>query len=343
MHPGISKDIKQLVKDSVDAETLLSSLGFKLVATASNELRGPCLLHGGDNPTAFSFRTDTNRWRCYTKKCEQSRDGSTDNDLIAIIQKTNNLNFVDSLQYLADFACLGIDVKDSESTGKEDFSSRKDITKFVRRSNKVAVSPEVGVSEEVLQGYKRDRDFYFVEQGFKEETLEKFEIGAMIDNKGVKRATIPIRDENGKLLGTSARRESGNEEPRYKISFGLKKDKVLYNIRGAIESGSDTVILVEGFKAAWAVYEAGYKNVVACMGAAVTRGQLMLLTRSGFMKCAIMFDGDSAGDSGMETALPHLNKMFTTVTPVYLPEGISPDDMSRDELSSLLFISGINN
>lgn len=341
----MDNEIKQLVKDSVDAETLLISLGFKLAAANYIELRGPCLIHGGNNPTAFSYRTDINRWRCYTKKCELGRNGSSDNDIIAIVQKVNNLSFLDALQYLADFACLGIDVRDSSntSTAREDFSSRKDIAKFVRRASKVASDVRISVTEDMLKSYIDNRDSYFSDCGFSEKTLQKFEIGTMYDNKGVKRATVPIRDETGKLLGLSARRVIGDEEPRYKISSGLKKDKVLYNIDNAVKSGSDTILLVEGFKAAWAVYEAGYDNVAACMGAAVTRGQLMLLSRLGFMKCAIMFDGDKAGESGMDVALPLLNRMFTSVTPVYLPEKVSPDDMTREELTDLLYISGINN
>lgn len=341
----MDNDIKQIVKDSVDAQTLLISLGFKLTSANYNELRGPCLIHGGDNPTAFSYRTDINRWRCYTKKCEIGRNGSSDNDVIAIVQKVNNLNFLDALQYLADFACLGIDVRDSSRAynAKEDFSSRKDIVKFVRRASRASSDISITVTEDMLKSYIDSRDSYFLDCGFEEKTLQKFEIGTMYDNKGVKRATIPIRDEAGTLLGLSARRVKGDEEPRYKISNGLKKDKVLYNIGNAVESGSDTIILVEGFKAAWAVHESGYHNVAACMGAAVTRGQLMLLSRLRFMKCAIMFDGDKAGESGMDTALPLLDKMFTSVTPVYLPLKVSPDDMAREELTDLLYISGINN
>jgi DNA primase len=340
----MDNDIKQLVKDSVDAETLLISLGFKLTGANYNELRGPCIIHGGNNPTAFSYRTDINRWRCYTKKCEIGRNGSSDNDIIAIVQRINNLNFLDALQYLADFACMGIDVRDSNSTSaREDFSSKKDIVKFVRRAARTNSDVNTTVTEEMLKGYVENRDSYFLDCGFSEKTLHTFEIGTMYDSKGVKRATIPIRDESGKLLGLSARRVRGHEEPRYKISNGLKKDKVLYNIHNAINSGSDTILLVEGFKAAWAAHEAGYHNVAACMGSAVTRGQLMLLTRLGFMKCAIMFDGDDAGESGMDTALPLLDKMFTSVTPVYLPTQVSPDDMDRDELTDLLYMSGINN
>lgn len=345
MSTPLDNDVKQLVKDSVDAETLLMSLGFKLTGANYNELRGPCLIHGGDNPTAFSYRTDINRWRCYTKKCELGRNGSSENDIIAIVQKVNNLSFMDALQYLADFACLGIDVKDANAgkVPRENFSSRKDIVKFVRRASRTFPTIESTVSEEMLQLYIADRDTYFSKCGFEEKTLEKFEIGSMYDNKGIKRATIPIRDETGKLLGISARRVKGDEEPRYKISNGLKKDRVLYNINNAIKSGSDTIILVEGFKAAWAVHEAGFNNVAACMGAAVTTGQLMLLSSLSFMKCALMFDGDDAGESGMDTALPHLEKMFTSVTPVYLPTKVSPDDMSREELTDLLVMSGINN
>lgn len=329
----VSEDIKSLVKDSVDVETLLLTLGFKITRTTENELRGPCKIHGGDNPTAFCFRTDTKRWRCFTKGCEEDSQGKIFNDLIALVMICENLNFFQALQYLADFAGVSLD----QTQGSGVIPTHADITKFRRRARKLKrPTPLQVLTENQVAIYKSNADDYFLKQGFRPDTLSYFEIGKMTDNKGVPRATVPIRDSSGNLAGISGRRTDGDGEPRYKIAYGLEKDKLVYNMHNALATGSNTLILVEGFKACWAVFETGYQNVGACMGAALTPGQLSVLRRSTFENILIMFDGDEAGRKGMDRAIPRLERDFNNVMGVYLPEEISPDSITREELKELL-------
>jgi DNA primase len=135
----------------------------------------------------------------------------------------------------------------------------------------------------------------------------------------------------------SARRTDGDDEPRYKIEYAFEKSRVLYNLCTARRTESDQVIIVEGFKAAWAVHEAGFPCVVACMGSVITDDQVSLLVSSRFMKCVLMFDGDKAGRDGMAISLPKLERALR-VLPAYLPDGISPDSISREELRDFLNI-----
>lgn len=333
----ISEELKELIKDRIDPAALVASLGFRITRSTSSEVRAPCIIHGGDNPTAFSMRVETKKWKCFTKKCEMSNDGKTDNDIIALTMKVLGLSFIDALQFLADYVGLGVDVRASTSEISPEYYQKKDIDRFVKRSLKVAkpLRPSPRIEDNTILSYVKARDSYFLDQGFSEEILDRFEIGLMTDRWGIPRASIPIRDDKGVLVGVSLRRTDGDEEPRYLLDWSLEKDKILYNLFSAKQTDASYLIIVEGFKACWAVVEAGYSNVVACMGSVVTEGQLSLLEISRYMSCILLLDGDSAGRDGMERSIPRLSRLMKTV-PLYLPDDLSPDSFSRDELKELI-------
>lgn len=334
----VSEETKQLIKDAVDVESLLITLGFRITRVADNEVRATCRLHGGDNPTAFCMRLDSKKWCCYTHKCEQDATGRTQNDVVALVMRTNGLSFLDALQYLADFSGVGVDVHNPSPEESSRHHRQRDMTKYVRAAARLRdrAAPLPQLSEEVVRRYIANRDDYFLVQGFLPQTLEKFEIGAMTDRFGVRRATIPIRDHTGALVSVSARREDNDEDPRYRLEHEFQKGRVLYNLHRALTTGAKNIILVEGFKAAWAVSEAGFENVAACMGADITHEQVLLLCTCGLTGCVLMYDGDPAGRKGMTRALSKLEGAFRVV-PVYLPEGLSPDSYEqRDELADVI-------
>lgn len=335
----VPEEVKNQIKESVDVEALLAYLGFKITRATSSEVRAPCIIHGGDNPTGFSMRTSTRKWKCFTHKCEVGADGRVENDLISLIMKVQGIPFIDALQFLSDFSGLCIDVRSKDLVEDESYKYKKDARKFVKLASRAArpLSPEAVLSEKELARSIEGRDDYFVKEGFLPETLEHFEIGGKFDKDGVWRATVPIRDHNGVLVGMSARRTDGDDEPRYKIEWAFEKARVLYNLWNARISGADTIIIVEGFKAAWAVHEAGFPCVVACMGSIITEEQVALLVSSRFMKCVLMFDGDKAGRDGMEKSIPKLERALRVV-PAYLPDGLSPDSINREELNQFLNI-----
>lgn len=333
----LGDNTRQLIKDSVDAELLLKALGFQVSKTSSSEVRAPCKLHGGDNPTAFSMRTDTKTWCCFTKHCEQDSLGKADNDLIALVRKCNGVSFTEALKFLCGFSGINLDLVNLSSAETNEGRRKRDNENFIktqkRRTARTQALPQL--SEDIVHNYIVNRDDYFLKAGFLPSTLEFFEIGSTFDRVGVRRATIPIRDAQGNLVSISARREDGNEEPRYLLEKLFKKGSTLYNLHVAIQSKKDTVIVVEGFKALWAVYEAGFTNVVACMGSMVTEDQVLALCLAGFSNCVLLLDGDEAGQSGTLKSEKRLKKAFK-VTPIYLSEGESPDNYLRLDLRNLL-------
>ena len=334
----VDEETKELIKQAVDIEMLLVSLGFKVYKSTQNEIRAPCAIHGGDNPTAFSIRTDIGRWKCFTRRCEEDESGIPHTDIVSLVQKCLGLSFIDSLQYIADIAGLGISVRDANASGE--VSYQKDIHKTNRVAKYLAKSSQriSTVDEATVQSYIQNRTNYFTKQGFSERTIDFFEVGSKIDRYGIERATIPIRDHEGYLVSVSARRTDGDAEPRYILDQDFEKDKVLYNLHNVLNTGESTLILVEGFKACWAVYESGFENVAACMGSVLTYGQAMLLSRLPILKVVVLLDGDKAGRDGTTRTVKRLEKFMSNVIPIHLNYGDSPDSdsLSRNDLFDLI-------
>ena len=115
----------------------------------------------------------------------------------------------------------------------------------------------------------------------------------------IDRITFPIYDENNNLVGFSGRDWTGKQESKYsntKETKIFKKGEVLYNFNHVKTTNKDFVIICEGFMDAIAYTQAGYDNVLATMGTAVTTRHISLLQTLENMKYIILsFDNDQAG------------------------------------------------
>ena len=115
----------------------------------------------------------------------------------------------------------------------------------------------------------------------------------------IDRITFPIYDENNNLVGFSGRDWTGKQESKYsntKETKIFKKGEILYNFNHVKTTNKDFVIICEGFMDAIAYTQAGYDNVLATMGTAVTTRHISLLQTLENMKYIILsFDNDQAG------------------------------------------------
>ena len=97
------------------------------------------------------------------------------------------------------------------------------------------------------------------------------------------RVLFPIRDQNGHAVGLGGRLLEG-DGPKYLNSPAtplFDKSRTLYLIdkaKGPIRKSGQAVI-VEGYTDALMAHQAGFDNVVASLGTALTPGQIALLTR----------------------------------------------------------------
>ena len=159
------------------------------------------------------------------------------------------------------------------------------------------------------------------------------------------RVLFPIRDQNGHAVGLGGRLIEG-DGPKYLNSPAtplFDKSRTLYLIdraKSAIRKSGQAVI-VEGYTDALMAHQAGFDNVVASLGTALTPGQVALLTRYA-SRIALAYDVDPAGEKAGTlgvTALAGLigqlqgdtsGVKLEDVRVARLPDGKDPDEVIRE-------------
>lgn len=329
------KEKLDILKDSVDPDYLLKELGFDISRNSSpKEFRCACIIHGGDNKTAFRFNKETKTWTCFTHRCQEQYG----NDLIGLVRAITGRDFMQAVDYLKQFAPNLDDINYLEA------KRQKEIDDFVKSYDHINIKPRA-VNEDSLKDFRSLGANYFIKKGFKKSTMDFFEVGyGWNDKYGIARAVIPIRDERGELVAYSLRdtRDLDDYDFKYILTPGFNKQECLYNLNNAQEYGDNLpIIVVEGFKSVWRLYEYGIKNVVAVMGSEITEGQQFLLCLYAMKGIVILFDNDKAGVEGTISSYKALaNKL--DVRPVFIQEvddngkGLDPADLSKEEVYSYL-------
>jgi DNA primase len=231
------------LKEAIDAEKLLESLGFEITRSTSTEVRGPCKVHGGDNKSAFRMDKQSKNWICFSHHCQETIGF----DVISLVRKILNLSFIDAVRYLE--SITGVNVHDEAAF--VEYKRNKDRRDFVSRMKDNRQVPSALLSEDYLKSFRKFRSDFFERAengGFPKDVLNYFEIGGgYVDKYGFQRDVIPIRDKEGVLRAYSCRDITGKADYDYKylLTKGFDKDKVLYNLNRAKEV-SKTLIVVEG-------------------------------------------------------------------------------------------------
>jgi DNA primase len=326
IEPATIASVKQLV----DPETLLNHLGFLILRRTPKELRGPCKVHGGDNPTAFRFNTESKTWCCYTRHCE----GEKNRDVVGLVELCTKQPFVESIKFLADLCGINLENQAELTEEFKKIKVQQEMLQEVRR-NQTRVPVTSFFPEEIVEELLPRRSEYFIDRGFPEELLDFYEIGGTTDNRGIHRETIPIRDEDGNLLTISERRTDSDEDPKYILMKDIKKEATLYNLHIAKEyTGIDrSLILVEGFVDVWALSLLGIYNVVAMMGTYITPNQARLLWKYA-ENITVMLDADDAG----REAAPKIAEMLyqgASIRVIDLPDGKDPKNLTYMDLVEL--------
>lgn len=321
---SLDKGIIEYIKQLVDPMLVISSLGIPIVRQQGSHARGPCPIHGGDNKSAFSINLDTGNWRCFSHECHTGYS-----DIIGLVQLARRCNFKDSIEFIA--ALMGIDLGGDFGEEATNALHKKQILDFTRaqdrRQVKVDLSSIPNIEEEIFH-WMEDRVPYFYEKGYTHAIQNYFEIGFHYDYKGIPRATIPIRDSNGRFVAVDGRRIDSEEEPRYYMQpFGFQKGLVLYHYHKAkdyIRAYNGDLFIVEGYKACWSMIQAGILNTVACMGAGLSAEQPRILMGDLNLKRIIfVLDSDEAGMNGSRRSKREIGH-FVDVEIVDLPQKFNP-------------------
>lgn len=206
------------------------------------------------------------------------------------------------------------------------------------------------LEEEILDQY-RLAPTDLLQAGFRQKTLKHFEVGFDYDNF---RITYPIRNVYGELVGLSGRTVI-NAEPRYKLygrefaaEDSIPEDYTMDSVKEAVLwhahitypfmwDACEPVIITEGFKAAMWVWQAGFHNVVALIGAYCTEYHVELLARTA-APVFLFLDNNKAGIKGTLNAIKKISNVGANeIYCVRYPDlREQPDDLTVPEIDQAI-------
>ncbi len=184
-------------------------------------------------------------------------------------------------------------------------------------------------------------------KGFTQAILQENDVGY---DRDLQRITYGLRDHHGTLVGVSGREMEGVDGGRYKIyksefqsiypGYDIDKSKLLWGLdkfyHTRISSASEEpVIVVEGFKAALWVKQAGFDHVVALIGSSLSKPQEVLLGRIA-NEIVLFLDHDPAGRKATWTIPRQLKGMEVRIVDYGCPHDAQPDDLKVETIREMI-------
>lgn len=108
-------------------------------------------------------------------------------------------------------------------------------------------------------------------------------------------ATIPVRDETGRILGVTRRDLTGHDPAKYRYPPGVKMSEHMYNYHAC---KGDVLMLTEGATDAVAATEACWPDVAATYRNGLSLAQAALIVQYAPKAVLVAYDQDDAGESG---------------------------------------------
>jgi len=329
-------DLKQIKKQLNDnAELVFSKLGMTCEVFNDN-IYSTCPVHdGSDNPRAFSYSNNKGIWKCWTRDCQQEHG----NDMFGLIkgalsaQRGESVDFSGALKWSCEL--LGISKTKVTTTTKkpEEDDSFYNVVKLLGSNADEYQHKPIELDCELSYPSK-----YFIERGFRPETLEHFQVGDCKDCKSSlhERAVIPIHDDSGKdIVGLIGRTVREYRSPKFLLyPKGFDKRYFFYNYHRAIPRAIETscLFILEGQGDVWKLYEAGVKNAVSIFGKTITQEQEEKLHKLPITHLIILTDNDQAGREAKIQIKRQFNRVYKLTFPKFSTKDIG--DMSIDQIQN---------
>lgn len=329
----MSASVIDEIKERLDIVDVIG--GYVPLQKAGRNFRAVCPFHTEKTPSFYVF-PDRGTWHCFGA-C------STGGDVIGFVQKKENLDFRDALELLARRA--GVDLE----RGRD--PQVASLLNTLREINELAASffqhqllntPDGAPARLYLEGRQFTAETlsqfrlgyapnnwdslltYLRSRNFTPDQMETAGLVVRREEGGVydrfrHRVMIPIRDTQGRVIGFGGRILDASE-PKYLNTSQtplFDKSNVIFALDQAkrtILSGDQTVI-VEGYMDVISAHQAGFKNVVAAMGTAVTSQHLHRLSRYTH-NFVFALDADAAG---MSATLRSIQTARETLADVSVP------------------------
>lgn len=333
----------------------------------SNRIAMACPIHGSDNLESLSISLKENSkgvWKCWSNHCEDELIGSGDKmkkrgkfvtSLIAELLKikySKEYSYWDTIKWCSKFLNVEI-TKDSQEN--------RDYVKIGRIISKERLTNDSIITRQLIRSSLKIPSKYFIERGFKAETLDRYDVGYCSTPKKemYTRVVVPVYDDNYKFMvgcvGRSINPQcskcntyhykdkecpTNNLENRWAEKWinnsGFNCSNYLYNYWFAKESISKTgvAILVEGQGDIWRLEEAGYHNALGLFGNNLNDQQKIALDALNAFNLIIATDNDEAGLKGREQIREKCERYYN-LHYVKIPKK-DIGELSNDEIKSII-------
>ena len=180
---------------------------------------------------------------------------------------------------------------------------------------------ETYLDDSILQNYNYYHD-YMWKRGLTQEVVDKFEVGF---NPKTNCITFPVRDIKGNLKMVTERSVTSKN---FYIPENVEKPVYLLNYM----KNEYSVYVVESQINALTLQSWGYP-AVALLGTGSAK-QFEILNKTGIREYYLCYDGDSAGDKGIEKFKKAIRKdVFVNV--IRIPRGKDINDLTKKEFEEL--------
>ncbi len=305
--------------------------------------KGVCPFHSERTPSFYVF-PNSGTWKCFG--CQES------GDIFTFLEKQQGLEFKEALAILAEKAGVPLESPRNVLPGSEEEDQEEAARRRLRQINEAAAiwfhhllltSSEATYTRSYLDGRGVNHDSitlfrlgfaptggdllckYLLSQEYSAQEIiaaglgrerEPARGGGLYDYFR-NRIIFPIRDPRGRTIGFGGR-ELGGGSPKYLNTPQtplFDKSNTLYALDLAREAikRRDQVVIVEGYMDALIAHQYGEKNVVACIGSAITEKhvrQFKKLTK----RLALALDPDTAGEMATLRGIEVAQQGFDRVT-----------------------------
>lgn len=341
-----SDEVVEEVRSRTDIVDLIS--GYVKLSKRGGNFLGLCPFHNEKTPS-FTVSQSKQIFHCFG--CGAGGNAFT------FLMKYENMGFIEALESLAEKTGVLLPKQNDERAKiyadqrTKLFEINREAARFFYAELKskkgfhaFSYLRERGLSENIIKGFglgyspKGLGNLYQLlkNKGYDDEILKisglfSYKDGKTPTDRFWNRVMFPIIEHTGKVIGFGGR-VMGEGKPKYLNSPDtpiFNKGRNLFSLNFAKNSREGYLIICEGYMDVISLYQAGFTNVVASLGTALTPDQARLLSKY-TKNIVLMYDSDEAGIGAIKKAIPILKTANLTSKIADLKPYKDPDDFVKN-------------
>ncbi|MBR0449544.1 MAG: DNA primase [Clostridia bacterium] len=337
---------REIIDEIVFRNDIVEVVGsYVTLKRAGSNFSGLCPFHNEKTPSFTVFPATKS---CYCFGC------GSGGDVITFIMRTENLDYVEALEFLAARAGITIPEDNSQNVSsvsrKRIYAMNLEAAKFFRSC---LLDKDIGAEALEYLCEKRKLSMLTVKRfglgyspndfgmltnhlkrlGYTDEEMTVGFLAGRSQKTGRpydyfrNRVIFPIIDTTGNIVAFGGR-IMDDSKPKYLNTSdtpAFKKSRHLFALNFARKKCEEQMILCEGYMDVIALHEAGFENAVATLGTAITSEQARIFAKY-TKKVVICYDSDDAGQNATQKAIRLLGEVGVDVRILKLSGAKDPDE-----------------